>query len=82
MNATQRRSDRSADPLSLVGKEALEMPKVYLVSILDGSGEATFVDSAWSLRGLAEARLGKCQKEYAGLECWIDELALNPEGKA
>jgi hypothetical protein len=32
-------------------------PSVYLVMILDGSGEATDIDSAWILQRLAEERI-------------------------
>jgi hypothetical protein len=56
-------------------------PSVYLVMVLDGSGEATNVDSAWTLQRLAEARIQGIQEEHAGLECWIEVNELNPEAK-
>jgi hypothetical protein len=55
-------------------------PSVYLVMILDGSGETTHLDSAWTLQRLAEARIQGIKEEH-GERCWLEVLELNPEAK-
>jgi hypothetical protein len=54
-------------------------PSVYLVMILDASGEATDIDSAWILQRLAEERIQDVLSTHAGLECWVEIYQLNPE---
>jgi hypothetical protein len=55
-------------------------PSVYLVMILDASGEVTDIDSAWILQRLAEERIQDVRKEH-GERCWIEVHILNPEEK-
>jgi hypothetical protein len=56
-------------------------PSVYLVMILDASGEVTDIDSAWILQRLAEERIQDVLSTHSGLECWLEVFELNPEAK-
>jgi len=43
----------------------------YCIRVLDDSGDTTYVDSTWSHRALAEARLRIVEAMCAG--CWLEE---------